>query len=297
MHINDWIERNVRHIFILPAVIFVVVMVAFPLGYTLAISLRDWNLTTYAAQRWIGIQNYLTLFSDARFWAAMGRTLAFSFGAVAVEMILGVAIALFLNREIRGKNLTKTLFLLPMVATPVAVGMVWLLIYEPSIGLANHVLRLVGMVPQPWLTSRKTVLGSLMLVDIWQWTPIIMLITLAGLAILPRDPYDSARIDGANKAQILARITLPLVMPTVLVGILIRLIDALKTYDIIIYSTTQGGPGEASETLNILGYVLGFSYFKMGLGAALIVLFLVTVTLVSLLVLALKSSIDRRTGW
>lgn len=296
MHINDWIERNVRHIFILPAVIFVVVMVAFPLGYTLVISLRDWNLTTYAAQRWIGIQNYLTLFSDARFWAAMGRTLAFSFGAVAVEMILGVAVALFLNREIRGKNLTKTLFLLPMVATPVAVGMVWLLIYEPTIGLANHVLRLVGMMPQPWLTSRKTVLGSLMLVDIWQWTPIIMLITLAGLAILPRDPYDSARIDGANKAQILARITLPLVMPTVLVGILIRLIDALKTYDII-YSTTQGGPGEASETLNILGYVLGFSYFKMGLGAALIVLFLVTVTLVSLLVLALKSSIDRRTGW
>lgn len=296
MHINDWIERNVRHIFILPAVIFVVVMVAFPLGYTLVISLRDWNLTTYAAQRWIGIQNYLTLFSDARFWAAMGRTLAFSFGAVAVEMILGVAIALFLNREIRGKNLTKTLFLLPMVATPVAVGMVWLLIYEPTIGLANHVLRLVGMMPQPWLTSRKTVLGSLMLVDIWQWTPIIMLITLAGLAVLPRDPYDSARIDGANKAQILARITLPLVMPTVLVGILIRLIDALKTYDII-YSTTQGGPGEASETLNILGYVLGFSYFKMGLGAALIVLFLVTVTLVSLLVLALKSSIDRRTGW
>jgi multiple sugar transport system permease protein len=296
MHINDWIERNVRHIFILPSVIFVVVMVAFPLGYTLVISLRDWNLTTYAAQRWIGIQNYLTLFSDARFWAAMGRTLAFSFGAVAVEMILGVAIALFLNREIRGKNLTKTLFLLPMVATPVAVGMVWLLIYEPTIGLANHVLRLVGMMPQPWLTSRKTVLGSLMLVDIWQWTPIIMLITLAGLAVLPRDPYDSARIDGANKAQILARITLPLVMPTVLVGILIRLIDALKTYDII-YSTTQGGPGEASETLNILGYVLGFSYFKMGLGAALIVLFLVTVTLVSLLVLALKSSIDRRTGW
>ena len=296
MHISDWVERNIRYIFILPAAIFVVVMVAFPLGYTLVISLRDWNLTTYAAQRWIGVQNYLTLFSDARFWAAMGRTLAFSFGAVAVEMLLGVAIALFLNREIRGKNLTKTLFLLPMVATPVAVGMVWLLIYEPSLGLANHVLKLIGMVPQPWLTSRKTVLGSLMLVDIWQWTPIIMLITLAGLAILPRDPYDSARIDGANKAQILARITLPLVMPTVLVGILIRLIDALKTYDII-YSTTQGGPGEASETLNILGYVLGFSYFKMGLGAALIVLFLVTVTLVSLLVLALKNSIDRRTGW
>ncbi len=296
MHFNDWMERNIRYEFTLPAVIFVVVMVAFPLGYTLVISFRDWNLTTYAQQKWIGIQNYLTLFADARFWAAMGRTLAFSFGAVALETLLGVSIALFLNHEMRGKNFAKTLFLLPMVATPVAVGMVWLLLYEPSIGLANHVLQLVGLAPQPWLTSRKTVLGSLMLVDVWQWTPIIMLISLAGLAILPRDPYDSARIDGANPVQILSRITLPLVMPTVLIGILIRLIDALKTYDII-YSTTQGGPGEASETLNILGYVLGFSYFKMGLGAALIVLFVLTVTAVSVLVLAFKSSIDRRTGW
>jgi multiple sugar transport system permease protein len=296
MQFNDWFERNIRTVFILPAILFVVVMVAFPLGYTFVISLRDWNLTTYAPVRWIGFGNYLTLFVDARFWSAMGRTLAFSFGAVAVETILGVAIALFMNGEMRGKNLTKTLFLLPMVATPVAVGMVWLLLYEPTIGLANHVLKLVGVAAQPWLTSRRTVLGSLMLIDVWQWTPIIMLISLAGLAILPRDPYDSARIDGANRLQILTKITLPLVMPTILIGILIRLIDALKTYDII-YSTTQGGPGEASETLNILGYVLGFSYFKMGLGAALIVLFVVTVTVVSLLVLALKSRIDRRAGW
>jgi multiple sugar transport system permease protein len=296
MQFNDWFERNIRTVFILPAILFVVVMVAFPLGYTFVISLRDWNLTTYAPVRWIGFGNYLTLFVDARFWSAMGRTLAFSFGAVAVETILGVAIALFMNGEMRGKNLTKTLFLLPMVATPVAVGMVWLLLYEPTIGLANHVLKLVGVAAQPWLTSRRTVLGSLMLIDVWQWTPIIMLISLAGLAILPRDPYDSARIDGANRLQILTKITLPLVMPTILIGILIRLIDALKTYDII-YSTTQGGPGEASETLNILGYVLGFSYFKMGLGAALIVLFVITVTVVSLLVLALKSRIDRRAGW
>ena len=296
MQFNEWFERNIRTVFILPAILFVVVMVAFPLGYTFVISLRDWNLTTYAPVRWIGLGNYLTLFADARFWSAMGRTLAFSFGAVAVETILGVAIALFMNGEMRGKNLTKTLFLLPMVATPVAVGMVWLLIYEPTIGLANHVLKIAGVAAQPWLTSRRTVLGSLMFIDVWQWTPIIMLISLAGLAILPRDPYDSARIDGANRLQILTKITLPLVMPTVLIGILIRLIDALKTYDII-YSTTQGGPGEASETLNILGYVLGFSYFKMGLGAALIVLFVVTVTVVSLLVLALKSRIDRRAGW
>jgi multiple sugar transport system permease protein len=296
MNHRDWIERNIRYIFTLPALIFVLVMVAFPLCYTLVLSLRDWNLTTYAPQRWVGFKNYLMLFADARFWSAFGRTLLFAFGAVAVETALGVAIALFLHKQVHGRNVTKTLFLLPMVATPVAIGMVWLLLFEPTIGLANHVLGLIGVAPQAWLTSRKTVLGSLMLVDIWQWTPIIMLITLAGLAILPRDPYDSARIDGANRLQTLSRITLPLVMPTVLVGILIRLIDALKTYDII-YATTQGGPGEASETLNILGYVLGFSYFKMGLGAALIVLFMITVMIMSLLVLALKSRVDRKAGW
>ncbi len=293
MAFKDWVEKNIRLLFTLPAVIFVILMVAFPFLSTIVVSFRDWNLGSYATPKWVGFKNYASLFNDPRFWGAMSRTLVFSFGAVAIEATLGFAIALFLNREFHGKNMTKTIFLLPMVATPVAVGMVWLLIYEPTIGLANHLLGGLGIAPQLWLTSRKTVLFSLMLIDIWQWTPIIMLISLAGLAILPQDPYDSARIDGANGFQILTRVTIPQVLPTLLVGVLIRLIDALKTYDII-YSTTQGGPGESSETLNILGYVLGFSYFKMGRGAALIVLFLITVTAVSLLVLFLKNKLERQ---
>ncbi len=287
MRIEDWSEKNAKYILTLPAVIFVLLMVVFPLVYTLTVSFQDWNLTTYAGRKWIAFGNYKKLLADSRFWMATARTLAYSFSAVAVEAILGIAIALFLNREFRGKNLTKTLFLLPMVSTPVALGMVWLLMYEPTIGLANHILSLVGISPQPWLTSRKTVLQSLVLIDVWQWTPIVMLITLAGLATLPKEPYDSAKIDGANRLQILTKITLPLVMPTVLIGLLIRLIDALKTYDII-YSTTQGGPGEASETLNIFGYVLGFSYFQMGLGASLIVLFLIVVTIVSIAFMMLR---------
>ncbi|HUX14067.1 MAG TPA: sugar ABC transporter permease [Spirochaetia bacterium] len=288
---KNWFEKNVQHVFTLPAVVFVLLMVIFPLGYTLVLSLRNWNLTIFAPPSWIWLQNYVQLLGDLRFWAATLRTLAYSFSAVLFEVILGVSVALFLNREFVGKNLTKTLFLLPMVATPVAIGMVWLLMYEPSIGLANHLLKSVGLPPQSWLTSRKSVLASLVLIDVWQWTPIIILITLAGLATLPTEPYDSAKIDGANRFQILTRITLPLVLPTVTIGVLIRIIDALKTYDII-YATTQGGPGEASETLNILGYVLGFSYFNLGKGSALIVLFLAVVTVVSLGVLALRNRIN-----
>jgi len=293
MHFNEWVERHVRQLFTLPAIGFVILMVAFPLAYNIVISFRDWNLSSYSPPSWIGLKNYTSLLSDTRFWGAMWRTLAFSFSAVIIETVLGFSIAIFLNRDLRGKNLTKTIFLLPMVATPVAVGMIWLLIFEPTMGLANYLLKGMGIAPQLWLTTRKTVLPSLMIIDIWQWTPIIMLISLAGLAILPKDPYESARIDGANSFQILKMVTIPQVLPTVLAGVLIRLIDALKTYDII-YATTQGGPGEASETLNILGYVLGFSYFKMGRSAALIVLFLITVTAISLLVLFLKSRIDRK---
>lgn len=278
---DNWAEKNAKYVMTLPAVIFVLVMVAFPLVYTIVISFKEWNLTTYSGQKWVGLKNYAALLSDIRFWNAMGRTVFFAFLSVLFELVLGVLIALYLHREFAGKNIVKTIFLLPMVATPVAVGMVWLLIYEPSIGLANHLLGLLGIAPKLWLTSKDTVLPSLVLIDVWQWTPLIMLITLAGLSTLPTEPYDSAKIDGASRSQIVTKITLPLVSPAVLIGLLIRLIDALKTYDII-YSTTQGGPGQASETLNIYGYVLGFSYFRLGLGSAMIVLFLVLVTLISL---------------
>jgi multiple sugar transport system permease protein len=287
MNIENWAEKNAKYILTLPAVIFVLAMVVFPLAYTLMVSFQEWNLTTYAGRHWNGLRNYGKLLTDERFWNATARTLVYSFAALAVEAILGIAVAVFLNREFKGKDVTKTLFLLPMVSTPVAVGMVWLFLYEPTMGLANYFLSSLGIPPQPWLTSGKTVLPSLILIDVWQWTPIIMLITLAGLATLPKEPYDSAKIDGASDFQIFTKITLPLVMPTVLIGLLIRLIDALKTYDII-YATTQGGPGEASETLNILGYVLGFSYFQMGMGSALIVLFLVIVTIVSLAFMRLR---------
>ena len=228
MGFEEWGEKNAKYILTLPAVIFVTLMVAFPLVYTLAVSIQDWNLTTYTEKKVIGLGNYWKLLSDKRFWMATARTLVYSFSAVAVEAVLGVAIALVLNREFKGKNLTKTLFLLPMVSTPVALGMVWLLMYEPTIGLVNHILSVVSIPPQPWLTSRKTVLSSLVIIDVWQWTPIVMLITLAGLATLPKEPYDSAKIDGANSFQILSKITLPLVMPTVLIGLPIRLIDALN---------------------------------------------------------------------
>jgi multiple sugar transport system permease protein len=153
--------------------------------------------------------------------------------------------------------------------------------------MANYVLKKLGLTPQLWLSSLDMVLPSLMIVDIWEWTPMIALIVLAGMTTLPQEPYESALVDGASRWQIFRLITLPLLVPTIVVAMLLRMIDALKTFDLI-YATTQGGPGIASETLNIYGYVLGFGFFKMGLGSALIMLFLLLVALVSLLFVYLR---------
>lgn len=271
--LSRWIDKRVRYVFIMPALIFVIVMMAFPILYTLRLSFTQWSMSATRAPVWLGLANYKSLFSsDPRFWGAVGRTFAFTMIAVAVETILGVVIALVLNRETRGQNFIKTLFLLPMIATPVAVGMVWLLMYEPSIGVLNYLLGLIGLPQGLWLASPQQALGSLILVDVWQWTPMITLIVLAGLASLSREPFEAAIVDGASRLQIIRHITIPLIQPTIVASVILRSIDAFKTYDII-YTMTQGGPGFATETLNIYSFVLGFQYFQMGKASALLMIF------------------------
>ena len=289
---KDWLEKHIAIIFITPIMLFILGMVLFPLCYTLYLSFTEWSMGI-TAPKFIGLQNYSSLlFKEGRFWNAVGRTLYLAIGSVSIEVVLGLALAIFLHREFMGKNLAKTLFLLPMIATPVAVGMVWLLIYEPTLGVANYLLKKIGMAPVMWLVSREAVLKSFILVEVWQWTPMVTLIILAGLSGLPSDPYESAIVDGASRPQIFARITLPLIAPTIVVAALLRLIDALKTFDII-YSMTQGGPLFASETLNVLTYSITFGYLRMGSGSALVMLFLATIALVSAVMILIRRTVER----
>lgn len=270
---GGWVERNLKWLFPLPAVVFILGMMAFPIAYTGYISFTEWSMSATQAPLWVGLKNYVTLlFKDKRFWMATWRTFYFTGLAVIAETVLGVILALLMNRDFPGKNLIKTLFLLPMVATPVAIGMVWLLMYEPSIGFLNYALGLAGIPPQPWLASERAALPSLVLVDVWQWTPMIALIALAGLVSLPHDPFEAAEVDGATPLQVLWHVTLPLLRPVLGVAVILRSIDALKTFDII-YAMTQGGPNYASETLNLYGYTLGFNYFQMGLASSLLIIF------------------------
>ena len=165
--------------------------------------------------------------------------------------------------------------------------MVWQLIYEPTLGVANYLLKFLGIDPVLWLVDSKLVLNSLIIIEVWEWTPMVMLIVLAGLAGMPHDIYESAQVDGANRFQLFWKVTLPMLRPTLIVTALLRLIDALKTFDII-YATTRGGPLQASETVNLLAYNSIFSYFKMGRGAALIICFLAEIGLCCALIMMLR---------
>jgi len=291
LNISRFIERNIKWIFPLPAVLFLLLMMVFPVVYTFFVSLTDWNMSSGGPISFIGLNNYLTMFQEPRFYNAFWLTIYFTILAVGVETVLGVSIALILNREFRGKNFAKFILLLPMVATPVAIGLAWTLFYEPTIGLGNYALKLLGLPVSKWLASNITVIPSLAVVDIWQWTPMISLIVLAGLAALPYDPYEAARVDGATPFQILSHITLPLLSPTILIAVMLRSIDALKTFDII-YVMTTGGPGFASETLNIYAYNLGFGYFRFGAASAALVALFAVVLGFSVVVLKMRKAFE-----
>lgn len=284
-------EKNIKWIFPLPAAVFILVMMVFPILYTFFVSFTDWNMSSGGTANFIGLGNYVAMFQEPRFYNAFWLTLYFTVLAVSVETVLGVIIALILDREFRGKNLAKLILLLPMVATPVAVGLCWTLFYEPTIGLGNYALKLLGLPTSKWLASKLAVIPSLALVDIWQWTPMISLIVMAGLASLPTEPYEAALVDGATRWQTLRRITLPLLRPTILIAMVLRSIDALKTYDII-YVMTAGGPGFASETLNIYAYNLGFGYFRFGAASSALVALFAIVLGFSLVVLKIRKTYD-----
>ena len=251
--------------------LLVAAIIAYPIAYTVWMSLQEWFASSLTAPKFIGLANYQKILGgDARFRDAVLRTVYFTVLVVAGETVLGVAMALLFNREFWGRGLLRTLAILPMVATPTAIGLVFVMMYHPTLGVANYLLSVARLPPFKWTYSSQTALYALALVDVWQWTPLIMLIALAGLASLPREPYEAADIDGASAIQAFRHITLPLLRPAIVVAILFRAIDALKTFDII-YIITQGGPANSTETINILLFNQAFSYFNMGYASSMAV--------------------------
>ena len=274
---SRWLQKHMKFVFLAPSIIFILLMIVAPLGYNFALSFTDWTMSVNKAPNFIGLANYIEVFKEPRFISSVGHTLSFSLIAIVLESILGIALAVLINRKFHGRRIVQALMLLPVVATPVALGMAWKLILEPSIGFANVVVTALGFEARKFLaTTSFESMFVLILIDVWEWTPLIMLMVYAGLNTIPQDPYESALIDGANKWQTFTQITLPLASSSILVAILMRLIDVVKTFDII-YATTQGGPNFATENINIYAYLNMFSYYEFGKAAAISVLFFIVV--------------------
>jgi len=270
-----WANDHRKWLFAAPAMLFVAALIIFPVAWTGYLSLTDAEGSVRAESEFIGFRNYLDVLSDTdRFWPAVWRTVVFTGVALLFEVVLGMAIALLLRRPFRGEKWVRVAILMPLVATPVAVGMMWRLIFDPNIGLANQLLGWVGIAPQPWLAGRSSALWTTIFIDIWQWTPMVVLILLAGLTSLSDEPDEAARIDGASAWQRFRHITLPLMMPTLIVAILIRGIDALKTFDLL-YATKGRGGGSFHEveTLNVYAYGLSFDYNDYGVSSTVLIIF------------------------
>jgi multiple sugar transport system permease protein len=276
--------------FIIPALVLVGAVIIFPWVFTLWMSANEWQVGN--AQHFVGLANYLRLAQDARFWESMGHTLVYTVLSVVAPLVLGTAAALVFDSKIPMRGLLRGIFVMPMMATPVAVALVWTMMFHPQLGVLNYLLSRVGIPAQDWIFDQNTVIPSLVLVETWQWTPLVMLIVLGGLAAMPREPFESAQIDGANSWQKFRYITLPMILPFMMVAVIIRSIDALKSFDII-YAMTQGGPGTASETINIYLYNVAFSYYDIGYGSAIAVVFFVIIIIMSLVLLHLR----QRSRW
>ena len=288
--LERWVDRNLRWILPAPAVAAMVALMAFPLAYTAYLSLHEWYASSVLGPQFVGLNNYLALLTqDERFWPALVRTLEFTIGSVVLSVGFGFGIAHLLIRRFPGRGLARTIFLLPMIATPVAMALVWMTMMSPTIGVLNYFLRSLGLPASAWVASPRTVIASLLLVETWMWTPMITLILLAGLSSLPAEPFESALVDGASGWQVVWHVTLPLMRSTIVVAALFRTIDALKIFDIV-YVMTEGGPGFASETLNLYVFQTSFKYLHLGYASALIVIFFSIVLGASLLLLRVRRS-------
>jgi len=267
--LTHFIDRRQAFAYPAPAVVTLFLIVIIPIVFNLYLAFTKWTIGL-GQPRFIGLGNFLELLSDERVLNGVKVMIYFSGLSLSLEMVLGLLIAVYFNRQFKGSEAVQAIYILPFAATPVAVALIWRIMLNPEIGVLNYLLRSVGLPGSLWVSSPQTVIPALVMVDVWKWTPMITLIVLAGLKSLPHEPYEAARVDGASALQIFWYITLPLIRPVLIAALMLRSLDNLKEFDII-YTITQGGPGIASETLYLYSYMVGFSFFKAGYGSALMV--------------------------
>ena len=279
-------QDPIKHFFIWPAVIVVLVISIFPLIYSLTTSFMSLRLVPPIPGRFVGFDNYISLLGNQRFWNVTGTTSLIAVTAVALQFIIGFSVALALNSRVPGEGIFRLAFLLPMLVAPVAVALIARQVLNPTMGPLNQFMTAFGFPNLPFLTETKWAIGAVITVEVWQWTPFVILMMLAGLQTLPDDVYEAAELENASSWQQFWGITFPMILPISLAVVFIRLIESYKIIDTV-FVLTGGGPGISTETLTLFAYQEGFKKFNLGYTSALSFLFLIVITLIGLVYLAI----------
>lgn len=293
---GSFIDKHWNRLLVLPTIIYLGIFAFGSFFLVLFLSFTDISFKgELAGFKFVGLENYAYMFRDSILHTSIKNTILFVSLAVTSEMLLGLGMALLLNQDIKGKRIYRSLFLIPMMTTPIIVGNIWKLMYNSEFGLINILLNQLGVVdkPIPFLGNPDIALFALVLVDVWEWTPFVMLILLAGLQALPSAPYEAAMIDGAGSWYIFRRITLPMLAPILLVAFLLRFMDALKIFDVF-YITTFGGPGLSTEVIGLTIYKETFKRLNVGYAASITVLVLFVVIIISNLLFVVIRKVLKR---
>ncbi|MEM7464465.1 MAG: sugar ABC transporter permease [Pseudomonadota bacterium] len=276
------INRLTPYMFLAPALAILVFALLYPIGYMIYASFLDWNPSQRIGEaEFIGLRNYVNLLGDESFRESFAVTIKFAALVVFLEMLAGVGLALLLDRSIRGMSVLRTVFILPMMIAPIVVGLMWRYMYHPTVGIFNRTLKSLGFEPIPWLSDGSWAFASVVIADVWQWTPFIFILSLAALQSLPSSAIEASKIDGATGWQQIWHIKLPLMMPVLIVTLLLRLIDAFKVLEVILV-LTNGGPGLSTEILALRISRTASEFRELGQAAAMS-----NVLLIMLLVLTL----------
>ncbi|MGH3665522.1 MAG: carbohydrate ABC transporter permease [Egibacteraceae bacterium] len=273
---RGWIDRHARLLFLAPAILYLAALTVFPFVYSVLLSGTNRNLARPGAAAFVGGANYVALASTPLFHQALLNTAFITVGSIAVELVIGFAIAraFFLIRDRRGVGGVRTLFVLPMMITPVVSGLLWTYILNPTLGITNYVLSVLGLPAFSGFASSSTALISVILVNSWQWTPFMMLLAFAGLSGIAQDQYEAAAIDGAGLWALIRHIELPSIRNLLLIGVMFRVIDNFRLFDVV-YVTTRGGPGDVTEVVSMFAYRQMFQFFNVGFASAVAVVILI----------------------
>ncbi len=280
--ILDYTDRQIRWLFSAPALLVMLGLFAYPMFRLIWTGFTNELLSSAGKIEFIGFDNYVRAFSeDPHFLRSIWITLSFAFGSTLGQLTVGLALALFLNRQFKGEATFRMLLMFPIIATPVAMSLVWSMLMNPMMGHLNYYLSFLGFPGSLWAADTSTVMPALIMIELWHWVPMTMLVLLAGLKSLPKEPFEAATVDGASRLQMFFKITLPLMQPYIFLLLLMRLVHGLKVFDKI-FVISGGGPNRASETLNIMIYDQAFGATNFGYASALGSFLLLIILLISI---------------